>query len=215
MAVYACKFRGTINTAQLGEEFTHTLGIDSAASETVVAQALHDEWESTWGTAATGLGTIFTSHVTYTEATAAKVLDPMVPDLGAAAHSAFTPPLAGRATGDMLPSQCSVAISLTAGNRPDGRPFKGRFYLPVPHESFLDVNGLIPAATTANLALLFKTFFEALNTAGHYVSVWSRTTEDLVNPVNLVRVGNRVDTIRSRRNRFPEVYAQQAVIGPQ
>lgn len=215
MSVYACTLRGTIATATVGEIFSHSLGIESASPAATVAQALHDAWVSTWGTAATGLGTIFTNAITYTEATAAQVLDPMVPDLGAAAHSAFAPPLAGRATGDMLPSQIAVAISLTAGTRPDGRPFKGRFYLPTPHEAFLDVNGLIPSATTANLALMFKQFFEVLNTAGHYVSIWSRTTEDLVNPVNLVRVGNRVDTIRSRRNRFPEVYSSQAVIGPQ
>lgn len=215
MSVYACSLRGTISTSAIGEIFSHSLGIESASSAAAVAQALHDHWATIWGTAATGLGTIFTPKVTYTEATAAAVLDPMVPELGAAAHSAFSPPLAGRATGDSLPSQTAIAISLTAGNRPDGRPFKGRFYLPTPHESFLDADGLIPSVTTANLASMFKQFFELMNTSGHYVSVWSRTTEDLVNPVNLVRVGNRVDTIRSRRNRFPEVYASEAVIGPQ
>lgn len=215
MTVYACTFRGTIDTAAIGEIFSHSLGIESSASAAAVAQALHDAWVTTWGTAATGLGTFFTPQITYTDCTAAQVIDPMVPDLGAAAHSPFTPPLAGRATGDMLPSQCSVAVSLTAGTRPDGRPFKGRFYLPTPHETALDASGLIPSATTANLATMFKTLFETLNSAGHIVSVWSRTTEDLVNAVNLVRVGNRVDTTRSRRNRQPEVYSSQAVIGPQ
>lgn len=214
MSVYACTFRGTIDSGTIGEIFSHSLGIESSASPAAVAQALHDEWVTLWGTAATGLGTFFTPQIEYTEATAAQVLDPMVPDLGAAAHSAFTPPLAGRAVGDMLPSQCAVAISLTAGTRPDGRPFRGRFYLPNPHEEALDLDGLLPTATTSNLATMFKDFFDRLNAAGHYVSVWSRTTEDLVNPVSLVRVGNRVDTIRSRRNRYPEVYSSQAVAGP-
>lgn len=215
MTVYACTLRGTINTATLGEIFTHSLGVESAASSQAVAEAIQTSWTALWGTAATGIGTMFMPSVTYTEATAAAVLDPMVPNLGAAFHAAFTPPLAGRATGKSLPSQVAVAVSLTAGNRPDGRPFKGRFYLPCPAESAIDANGMLPTATTSNLALAFKGFFEQLNTAGHYVSVWSRTTEDLVNVVNLVRVGNKVDTIRTRRNALPEVYASQAVIGPQ
>lgn len=215
MTVYACTLRGTINTATLGEIFSHSLGIESSGSSQTVAEAVRAGWTTLWGTAATGIGTMFMPGVTYTEATAAAVLDPMVPNLGAAHHAAFTPPLAGRATGKSLPSQVAVAVSLTAGNRPDGRPFKGRFYLPSPSESAIDADGMLPLATTANLASGFKTFFETLNTAGHYVSVWSRTTADLVNVVNLVRVGNKVDTIRTRRNAQPEVYASQAVIGPQ
>lgn len=215
MAVYACTLRGTINTASLGEIFSHSLGIESSGTPQTVATAVHAAWTTLWGTAATGIGTMFMPSVTYTEVTAAQVLDPMVPNLGAAYHAAFTPPLAGRATGKSLPSQVAVAISLTAGTRPDGRPFKGRFYLPCPSDAAIDANGMLPTATTQNLALGIKDFCEDLNQGGHYVSVWSRTTEDLVNVVNLVRVGNKVDTIRTRRNAQPEVYASQAVIGPQ
>lgn len=215
MSVYYCALRGTIHTAALGEIFSHSLGVESSASAQVVATAVHDAWITLWGTAATGIGTMFTSTVTYTEATAAPVLDPMIPDLGAAWHAAFSPALVGRGTGKSLPSQCAVAVSLTAGNRADGRPFKGRFYLPPPDDTTTDVNGMLPQATADNLAVGFKDFFEDLNQAGHYVSVWSRTTDGLVNPVNLVRVGNKIDTIRSRRNAQPEAYGAQAVIGPQ
>lgn len=215
MTVYACTLRGTINTATLGEIFSHSLGVESSANAQTVATAIHDAWATLWGTAATGIGTMFMPTVTYTEATAAPVLDPLVPDLGAAYHAAFTPPLAGRATGKSLPSQVAVCVSFTAGNRPDGRPFKGRFYLPCPAETAIDTNGMLPTATTQNLAIGVKDFCEDLNQAGHYVSVWSRTTAGLTNVVNLVRVGNKVDTIRTRRNAQPEVYSSQAVIGPQ
>lgn len=215
MTVYACTLRGTINTATLGEIFSHSLGIESSANTQTVAEAVKAAWTTLWGTAATGIGTMFMPTVTYTEATAAQVIDPMVPNLGAAFHAAFTPPLAGRATGKSLPSQVAVAVSFTAGNRPDGRPFKGRFYLPCPADSAIDTNGMLPTATTANLALGMKDFLEDLNQAGHYASVWSRTTAGLVNVINLVRIGNKVDTIRSRRNAQPEVYSSQAVVGPQ
>lgn len=215
MTVYHCTLRGTIDSGTVGEIFSHSLGIESGFTTDVVAQAVHDTWITLWGSDALGIGTFFTPQITYTEVTAAQVIDPMVPDLGAAVHKAFVPPLTGRAVGNMLPSQCSVAVSLTAGTRPDGRPFKGRFYLPTPHVAALDPSGLLPSASTTNLAIMLRDWLDSLTSLGHYPSVWSRTVDDLVNPVTLVRVGNRVDTIRSRRNRFPETYASEALAGPQ
>jgi hypothetical protein len=169
-----------------------------------------------WGTAATGLGTFFPPDVTYEEVTCAPVLDPMVPDLGAAFHAPFSPSLAGRATDPtLLPSQNAVAVSLTAGVRPNGTPFRGRFYLPPPNGSAIQADGTLPSATVTNLSLMFKDHLDRLMALGHWPSIWSRTVEDLVQPVTQVRVGDRIDTIRSRRNRHPENYAVQALTGPQ
>lgn len=214
MPVYHTTLRGTIQTASLGEIFSHSLGIQSSGPEMAVATAIRDAWITAWGTAATGLGTFHPAPVTYTEATAAKILDPTVPDLGAAAHVAFNPPLVGRGSTSMLPSQCAVAVSLTAGNRPDGRPFKGRFYLPPPSSGQAMTDGTIGSSNRDAVCVIIKNFLETLMQAGHWPSVWSRVDEDLVGVVNQVRVGNQVDTIRSRRNRYPEVYSVQAVAGP-
>lgn len=215
MTVYHCTLRGTIASGSIGEIFSHSHGIESTSSASAVANAVHDAWATLWGTAATGLGTFFPTTVTYTEATAAQVIDPMVPDLGAAAHALFSPPLAGRsADPSLLPSQNALAVSVTAGVRPNGKPFRGRFYLPPINASAIDVDGLLPSATTASVATLFRDYLNTLSTAGHYPSIWSRTVEDLVQPITQVRIGNRVDTIRSRRNRYPEVYSVEPVTGP-
>lgn len=215
MAVYHTTYRGMIQTGTLGEIFSHSHGIQSSASELVVAQALHDAWLVVWGTVSGELGSLFPVGVTYNEVTCAKVLDPTVPDLGAAAHVPFNPPLAGHGTsGGMLPSQCAIAVSLTAGVRPDGRPLKGRFYLPAPHQATVDSDGTLSSTETSLVATKFKTYFETLTAAGHIPSIWSRTDEDLVGIIDQVRCGNKVDTIRSRRNRYPEVYSVQAVVGP-
>lgn len=212
MPVYATTFRGTINSATVGEIFSHSHGVESAAGAQVVAEAMRTHWTTAWGV----LSSFFGAEIKYEEATAASVLDPMVPDLGAAWHAAFSPALAGTAIDNsILPSQNAIAVSLTAGNRPDGRPFKGRFYLPPPHQDLVDANGLLSSAQTLSIANGIKGYMDAMNAAGHVVTVWSRTTEDLVNPVNQVRVGNKLDTIRSRRNAQPEVYSTVAIVGPQ
>lgn len=211
MAVFHTTFRGTIASATVGEIFTHSHGVQSASSTQVVSEAMRTHWTNAWGV----LSSFFGSQVTYDEATAAQVIDPMVPDLGAAWHTPFTPPLAGTALDPtILPSQNAIAVSLNAGLRPDGRPYKGRFYLPPPNQDLLDANGMMSSAQTLSIANGIKGYFDAMNAAGHVVSVWSRTTEDLVGVVTQVRVGNKVDTIRSRRNAQPEIYSSVAILGP-
>lgn len=211
MAVYHTSFRGTIATATVGEIFSHSHGIESGASAQAVAEAMRTSWQTAW----VGLSSFFGPQVQYTEATAAQVLDPTIPNLGAAWHASFEPPLTGTALDPtILPSQNAVAVSLTAGNRPDGRPFKGRFYLPPPHQDLIDADGFLSPTTTLNIANAIKGYLESLNAAGHVCSVWSRTEEDLVGWITQVRVGNKVDTIRTRRNAQPEVYATVAILGP-
>lgn len=211
MTVYHTTYRGSIQAGTANEIFSHSHGIESAAPEATVAAAMKTAWTTAWGTT-TNLGTFFPPGVQYLEVTVARVIDPMVPDLGAAHHELFVPPLQGRGTGGMLPPQNAVAVSLTAGIRPNGKPFKGRFYLPVPAFNATVTDGSISNAGAATIADLLKTYCETLNAAGHVVSIWSRTVEDLVNKVTQIRIGNRVDTIRSRRNAVPEVYETRAII---
>lgn len=212
MTVYHCTFRGTIATGSINEQFSHSHGVESGSSAQVVSEAMRGAWVNAWGV----LSSFFGAEVEYVETTAAQVLDPMVPDLGAAWHSAFAPPLTGTAIDNsILPSQNAIAVSLTAGSRPDGRPFKGRFYLPPPHQDLIDANGLLSSAQTLSIANGIKGYMDMMNAAGHLISIWSRTTEDLVNWVTQVRVGNKLDTIRSRRNAEPEIYSTVAIVGPQ
>lgn len=212
MAVFHATFKGQIASATVGEIFTHSHGVQSAGTPQAISEAMRTHWTTAWGV----LSSFFGDEITYDETTCAQVIDPMVPDLGAAWHTPFSPPLAGTGlAGNILPSQNAIAVSLTAGNRPDGRPFKGRFYLPTPHQDVIDANGMLSSAQTLSIANGIKGYMDAMNAAGHVVSVWSRTTEDLVGTVATVRVGNKIDTIRSRRNAQPEIYSTVAIVGPQ
>lgn len=92
---------------------------------------------------------------------------------------------------------------------------KGRFYLPPMTTAAMLPNGLVNPGTTAGVLERVKAFLDALFTAQHWPCVWSRTVQDLANPVSLIRVGDRFDTIRSRRNATPEVYVSAAPVGPQ
>jgi hypothetical protein len=113
----------------------------------------------------------------------------------------------GTSTSGQAP-QTSVAVSLTAGNRPNGTPIKGRFYLP-PLTSFVAGNvegaGRYPAATVAAVGGLIAQYFNALRGQGDVPSVWSRRLAN-VTAVTNARVGDVPDTIRSRRNALPEAY---------
>jgi hypothetical protein len=206
--------RGTLASGSLSEIFSHSLCIQSGSTAATVAQQVRDAWQTQWN-APTGLGQLFTAEIVYVEATAAQVLDPMVPDLGAAAHSAFAIALAGTNGGDMLPSQSAVAVSLTAGKRPNGTPFRGRFYLPPLSMDTVGPDGVLLAAIPQTICENILAFFNALAAVNAYASIWSRTVEDLVSYVDLVRVGNKVDTIRTRRNKMPETYYSLPVAGPQ
>jgi hypothetical protein len=215
MTVFHTTLKGTIAAGTVGEIFSHSLGIQSSESAQTVANAVRDAWQTAWRSGAPTLEAQTPDDVVYTEATAAVVLDPMVPDLGAAAHAPFSGGLAGTSVGGMLPSQIACAVSLTAGQRPDGRPFRGRFFLPPLANTVCDAQGQLSAGIATVIADAMKVFMDTLFAGAHWPSVWSRTTEDLVNYVTEVRVGNRLDTIRSRRNALPEVYQSRTPVGPQ
>lgn len=214
MPVYLATLRGTLAPGVLSEIFSHSLGIESSSSqESIVAGAVADAWSTAWP-GLNGMSQFFDEGIAYTEATAAKVLDPTIMQLSAAAHAQFTPPLAGTSTmGGMLPSQCALAVSFTAGVRGNGTPLKGRTYLPAPTAGYLDAAGQLGTSFRDLIHQYFKAFVQQLNNGGHFVSVTSRT-EEITQPVTVLRVGNKIDTIRRRRNELPELYIEGAIAGP-
>lgn len=207
MAVFTCSLRGTIGTGTVDEIFVHTFGIESNGQQSAIAQAIHDSWLGRWTTSVVGLNNHFPAEVAYTDATAAQILNPEIPDVAAASHSLFQPPITGIAPGDAMPSQNAIAVSFTAGLRPNGMPFRGRMYLPTPVNTITSAQGLIDPAVTGMIRDSIHGFLSDLVALGHTPVVWSRVLEDLVNPITQIRVGDRVDTIRSRRNKHPETYA--------
>lgn len=109
-----------------------------------------------------------------------------------------------------LPYQCALAVSL--GAQGDSRRAKGRFYLPLPCTPAGDVTNTIPLASQNSIADSVKTLLDTLNDAVSDVDrVVVASSLDGNHYVNTIRVGNVVDTIRSRRNQTPEVYQLRAI----
>lgn len=205
MANYLCTLRGTLSPNTLGEQFSHSLAIVSASTAQVVATEVKDAFQAQWGAAVPPLSADFPVTVTYTEATAAEILNLNTGVLAAAHHVLFDVYGPGTGAGDMLPSQTAIAVSLYAGLRNNGTRMKGRFYLPPPIESQSDANGMIQLGFQQRIADYMSSFLATLQASQHFPAVWSRT-EGRLSTVDGVRVGNKYDTIRRRRNKLPETY---------
>lgn len=206
MPDFITTLRGTIAPATVSEIFSHSLAIRSSATTTVLAEDLKNSWNNTW-TGTTNLQIYFPPEVTYTEATAATILSATPPvRVSAAFHSSFPAATSGENINGMLPAQNAVAVSLVGGVRDNGTPLRGRFYLPTLGQDTVGVaTGLLLTSVQTGIATAIRSFFNALTSQGHTPCVWSRTTGS-VSPITLMRVGDRVDTIRSRRNRGVETY---------
>lgn len=213
MPNYLTTLRGTIVPNTLGEIFSHSLAVVSASTAQVVAQEVHDAWQAQWVAEVPPLSGDFPTTITYTEATAAEVLNLFEGTLAAAIHVPFNPVRPGTAPGEMLPSQTAVAVSLNAGLRANGTKMKGRFYLPAPTEAATTANGELMLTFQQRVADYMAQFITTLQASGHTPCVWSRS-EGRFASVDGIRVGSKFDTIRRRRNHLPETYEQRLGLVP-
>jgi len=207
MTNYLTTVRGTINTAVLKEIFVFTIPGVATSDSNTVATAVKNALATTWAGANTISGVTSTS-VVYTEVTAAEILDMHLGKLKAASHVAFSPTLTG-STNTLLPSQCSIAVSTAGGAKPNGTPYRGRFYLPGPSQNVTTAATGLMANPTTHLNFA-KSFFLAMIGNAFVPAVWSRKDASM-NIITGLRVGDRVDTIRSRRNELPESYVTTTI----
>jgi hypothetical protein len=213
MAQFYCTVRGTISPGTWAEIFQHSIAVTSTLSQSAVADAVELSFRNAFGTTSTKLASIISNSVTYTEVTAAQIirLDGTPPDaLMAATHKPFSPQLVGGNSGGLLPPQNSVAISLVGGVKPNGAPYKGRFYLPPITPAAVTSAGLLVSANKATLTSWAAEWLNALRAAGCDPAVWSRSNSTL-SSVGQIRVGDKVDTIRSRRNKGVETYSAAVI----
>jgi len=125
----------------------------------------------------------------------------------------FDPRLNG--TGGSTPApQVSLAISLTTAIA-RGRAHAGRYYLPIPAPQ-AQATGRLSAQAVGEQVSAAQTFLEAVNAAvpGYDVGVTSNLGTGTQQLVTGVRVGDVLDTIRSRRSAFQETYQSLPVVGP-
>jgi hypothetical protein len=107
-----------------------------------------------------------------------------------------------------MPPQVALRVSLGSGLR--GRSQKGGFYLPVPAIGISADTGQI-SQEAADLALSSTvSMIDQVNAVpGVRVVIASSVAGNV--PVQLVRVGRRLDVIRRRANAIPESYVAESV----
>lgn len=115
----------------------------------------------------------------------------------------------GATAGGLHPPQCSLVVSMTSGRR--GPSGKGRFYLPLPAVTLDPATMVIADAQRDAIAGSAQTFLNNLNDAvaldvvtGPVVVIAS--TKGFNTPVTGVRVGQAIDTVRSRRRSLKEAF---------
>lgn len=205
MTSFLITVHGYQNTSS--EIFQHTIVVDNPS---LIAEDAADVAEHAWtcwetATDATFLG-YFSTTCIWQGARAAAILDLEAGTLAAAGTFADTRAGTASATGQ-LPFQCAIAVSLKGGNRPNGTPIRGRFYLPAPVSAVVP-NGFLGATQRQHIANRMKVFHDELDTFSPALDpvVWSRSLGNTTS-ITEIRVGSVIDTIRSRRNAFTETYA--------
>ena len=136
---------------------------------------------------------------------------PIGADGRALAHSSvyqYTTGVTGTAS-NLLPPQCALAISMRAPII--GRRGRGRIYLPAVSAGVIAADATISATPASNIRTAMATLIANLeDTPGPIslvpcVAVMSADSSSAVRP-SQVRTGNRIDTIKSRREGIAEVY---------
>jgi hypothetical protein len=207
MTNYLTTVRGTLNTASLKEIFVFTIPGVATGDSLTVATGVKSAFATAWA-GTPSLSTLVDSRTVFTEVTAAEILNMNTGTLKAASHVPFTPTLQGSSPA-ALPSQLAVCISTAGGSKPNGTPYRGRFYLPGPQAAAISsTNGLL--AVPASWLSFSKAFFLAMIANSFVPAVWSRKDGNM-NIITQLRVGDRVDTIRTRRNELAETYTTTTI----
>lgn len=141
-------------------------------------------------------------------------IDTLGKTIGTASTYAFTTALQGVGTSS-LPAQTALAVSSRANIV--GRTGRGRFYVPALSDSLLASDGSVGGTPGNTILTATKTFIDSAQGVigglslyrGLYM-VTSGGKATGVRPVE-IRVGNLMDTIRSRRAQVEESYTVQTL----
>ncbi len=136
-------------------------------------------------------------------------IDALGKTIGTGSTFTFTTKPTGAGTA-ALPAQSAVAVSTRANIV--GRTGRGRFYVPALSDAILSNDGTISGTPAVNLKAAAKAYIDAMQGIGGTLSLWqplnvitSAGKASAVRPVE-VRIGDLVDTIRSRRAQVEETY---------
>jgi hypothetical protein len=213
VVLYIANIHGDFNTG--AETFQHSLAMNDSGTSS--QSNLADTFVSDVAQSLTSSD--FLSELApvwrYTGISVAEVLSQNPVRLSAATRREFGTAMAGTSGNRTLPPQTAIAVSLTATPYSNGTPVRGRWYMP-PTGGGLAVNtdGSIPVGIQDKVGAFAAALIGAVNLAsdGRFAAVWSRLSagkgDGEAHQITGIRVGNRFDTIRSRRKAIQETYKE-------
>lgn len=170
-----------------------------------VAQAATaaDAWQVQLLTHAGGVQGFFPNNTVWANPVVASIDQASGHEISAGAGISTGVGTGDASTNHPLPPQCAVCVTLrSATNTGHGR---GRFYLPAPIITALDLTGRLTSAFQSQLVISLNAAYSAAATAtGRFNPVvYSRSLRGTLDVVT-GDIGNLVDTQRRRRNKIAE-----------
>ncbi len=173
----------------------HATGVKTLADRQTLAEASRAAWATHLGPRIRGYCHLTETKVAQLGSNGKYSADPAINTTATAAS--------GSSTVGIVP-QAAVAVSLVTATRgPRGR---GRFYLPAPLGGIITTSGLMDATDTTGHVNAAKAFLDAINVALGTDRVVIANIAGALPVVTGVRVGRRMDVIRSRAAQLPEQY---------
>jgi hypothetical protein len=148
---------------------------------------------------------LYTTSTQFSQAKVSRVdMASGIVDFTLMAGTAFT----GLATSSPLPPQVATAVTLNTAIV--SRRTRGRYYLPAPITAASTTLGRILSGDQTTIANAIAAAHHVANAAGTALVVYSRAGRS-VQDVTTIAVGDVFDTIRTRRDKLIEVYANVSV----
>jgi hypothetical protein len=203
MALFRIDYQGTLQGI---ESFQHGHHVSSADSAIGVAGDAAAAWSTFLGTAA--VNTFYNTGVVWAQVNVSELgATPSAPIVTSAQANIA---LGGLSSDLALPPQCSPCVSLTTATA--GSRARGRMFLPSPDITSIVFAGRLTSGFRTAVITGLDTYFATMTINGHDTVVVSAvggvyTTYEVVT----IRLGDVVDTQRSRRNDIAEVYTTASI----
>lgn len=213
MTLYLANIHGDFKSG--AEQFQHSLAIsdDGVSSQSNLADTFAADVDQAF--TSSDLMSQLSSMWRYTHITIAEVLSQAPVRLAAATTKALPTVRAGTSSNRTLPPQCAVVVSLIADPYANGTPVKGRMFMPPPGGGLgmMDDGSLITSVQD-HYGAFAADLCGAVNNVDElrFAAVWSRQGpgkgDGTAHKIQHIKIGNVVDTVRSRRSALKETYKE-------
>lgn len=201
MPTYDLIYRGALHGA---EAWAYSCAVTGSGTLSDAATAAADAGTAMF--AATDFDDTFYTGITWVDILVNQIPDGGVGPVIDSQVIAFAD--AGAGTGASTPNQCAIVVSKQTGFA--GSRNRGRMYLPPPGTSSLTSAGRLSATALTGLSNGITAWKNSLVGDG-FTPVLVSPSQNANVVITTLRIGNVIDTMRSRRNSLVEAYTNISV----